>query len=195
MSLDVRRHTIRRYPLRASAACALGLLLSLTGCQAARHVGHSGTDAQPPSWNICFSPRGGCTQLVVDTIASANSQVLVQAHSFTSEPIAQALVAARQRGVRVEAILDKSQRSEDDSRAALLARAGIPVSIDAAHAIAHNKVMVMDEDTVVTGSFNFTNSAEERNAENLLVIKDKALASAYRENWRKHRAHSQPFVP
>lgn len=104
-------------------------------------------------------------------------------------------MASHQRGVKVEVILDKSQRTEDDSMAGLLVEAGIPVRVDAAHAIAHNKVMVVDDETVITGSFNFTKSAEERNAENLLVIKNKALAEQYKENWNKHGSHSQPYAP
>ncbi len=132
---------------------------------------------------------------MTDTIAQARSEILVQAYSFTSEPIAQALLAAHQRGVKVEAILDKSQRTEDDSRAKLLLDNGISVQIDSAHAIAHNKVMVIDDETVITGSFNFSKSAEERNAENLLVIKDRALAEKYEENWRKHDVHAKPYVP
>ena len=123
----------------------------------------------------------------------AKTTVLVQAYSFTSEPIAQALVSAHQRGVHVEVILDKSQRTENDTKASLVVNAGIPVFIDAAHAIAHNKVMVIDGETVITGSFNFTKAAEERNAENLLVLHDTALAAKYSANWQRHRAHSQPY--
>jgi len=64
---------------------------------------------------------------VANTIQHARSEILVQAYSFTSEPIAQALMASQQRGVKVEVILDKSQRTEDDSMAGLLVEAGIPV--------------------------------------------------------------------
>jgi phosphatidylserine/phosphatidylglycerophosphate/cardiolipin synthase-like enzyme len=183
--------------------CQIGLVFLLalfaSGCQTVP-LAHSSA-AQPtalqPSISVqpCFTPPRGCTQLITDTIAQAHSEILVQAYSFTSEPIAQALVAAHQRGVKVEAILDKSQKTEDDSRAKLLFDAGIPVQIDSAHAIAHNKVMVIDGAVVIAGSFNFTKSAEERNAENLLVITDKALAEKYEENWRKHDMHAQPYVP
>ena len=126
-------------------------------------------------------------------LAAARARVLVQAYSFTSQPIARALAEARRRGVRVEVILDKSQRREHYAAAAILARAGVPVEIDAAHAIAHNKVMVIDGETVLTGSFNFTESAEERNAENLLVVRDAAVAAQYAKNWEAHRAHSTPY--
>ena len=53
--------------------------------------------------------------------------------------------------------------------------------------------MVIDKATVITGSFNFTMAAEEKNAENLLIIRSKELASYYIDNWLKHREHSQPY--
>jgi phosphatidylserine/phosphatidylglycerophosphate/cardiolipin synthase-like enzyme len=66
--------------------------------------------------------------------------------------------------------------------------------IDSAHAIAHNKVMVIDGRVVLTGSFNFTRGAEERNAENLLVIDDTRLAERYDRNWREHIAHATRYL-
>lgn len=105
------------------------------------------------------------------------TSVLVQAHAFTSAPIAKAVVNAHKRGVKIDAILDKSQKTPKYSSADFLANQGIPTKIDAQHAIAQNKVMVIEGGTVITGSFNFTKAAEENNAENLLVIRDKQLAS------------------
>jgi phosphatidylserine/phosphatidylglycerophosphate/cardiolipin synthase-like enzyme len=70
----------------------------------------------------------------------------------------------------------------------------VPTLIDANHAISHNKVIVIDGEVVITGSFNFTKAAQEKNAENLLIIKDQALAARYTENWQAHRQHSQPYV-
>lgn len=142
---------------------------------------------------VYFSPHGGCTEAVADALRGAKSEILVQAYSFTSAPIAKALVAAHKRGVNIEVILDKSQRSQKYSSADFVAHAGIPTYIDSAHAIAHNKVMVIDKEMVITGSFNFTKAAEEKNAENLLVIRSKALADKYRENWERHRDHSERY--
>jgi phosphatidylserine/phosphatidylglycerophosphate/cardiolipin synthase-like enzyme len=96
-------------------------------------------------------------------------------------------------GVKVEVILDKSQKGNQYSSADFFANSGIPVKIDAQHAIAHNKVMIIDGGTVITGSFNFTKSAEENNAENLLIIYDKKLASAYTKNWQEHDKHSEVY--
>jgi phosphatidylserine/phosphatidylglycerophosphate/cardiolipin synthase-like enzyme len=130
---------------------------------------------------------------VVDVLRQATNSVLVQAYSFTSAPIAEALVGAHRRGVKVQVILDRSQRTEKYSEADFLKNNGIPTLIDARHAIAHNKVMVVDGEVVVTGSFNFTKAAEEHNAENLLVINDPVLAGRYVENWREHEQHSEPY--
>src|ERR1035437_9762902 len=142
---------------------------------------------------VFFSPKGGCTEAVVENVGKAKSTVLVQAYSFTSAPIAKALVDAEKRGVKIEVILDKSQRRDKYTEADFLLHAGVPTWIDAKHAIAHNKIMVIDSHTVLTGSFNFTKAAEESNAENLLVIEDAALAKKYTDNWEKHLAHSDKY--
>jgi phosphatidylserine/phosphatidylglycerophosphate/cardiolipin synthase-like enzyme len=143
---------------------------------------------------VYFSPFGGCTDAVEASLLLAKSNVLVQAYSFTSAPIAKALVDAKKRGVDVQVVLDKSQRTEQYTSATFLANEGVPVFIDDSHRIAHNKVMVIDGETVITGSFNFTKSAEEANAENLLIIKDPLLAQKYAANWQAHRAHSQGYT-
>ena len=142
---------------------------------------------------IYFSPRGGCTEAIVGEINKAKKEILVQAYSFTSKPIAKALVEAHKRGVKTEIILDKSQRREKYSAADFTAHMGIPTYIDAAHAIAHNKVMIIDRDVVITGSFNFTKAAEMNNAENLLIIRSKELAKEYLDNFEKHKGHSEIY--
>ena len=142
---------------------------------------------------VCFSPKGGCTHAIIKEIDNAKSEILVQAYSFTSAPITKALLSAHKRGMKVEVILDKSQRKEKYTSATFLANSGIPTYIDDKHAIAHNKIMIIDRETVITGSFNFTKAAEEKNAENLLIIKSKELAKVYMENWYKHREHSEAY--
>jgi phosphatidylserine/phosphatidylglycerophosphate/cardiolipin synthase-like enzyme len=152
------------------------------------------TGTGPAKWEVYFSPRGGCTEAVVDSLGKAKSNVLVQAYSFTSAPIAKALVEAHRRGVKVEVVLDRSQRTEKYSSATFIFNNGIPCFIDSRHAIAHNKVLVIDGQTVITGSFNFTKAAEDNNAENLLVIQDRELAAKYAQNWSIHREHSEPYT-
>jgi phosphatidylserine/phosphatidylglycerophosphate/cardiolipin synthase-like enzyme len=142
----------------------------------------------------CFTPGENCTGTIVQALSGAKHTVLAQAYSFTSAPIAKALLDPHKRGVQVQVILDKSQRSDKYSSADFLANQGVPVLIDANHAIAHNKIIVIDGELVLTGSFNFTKAAQEKNAENLLIIRDPALAAQYTQNWEVHRQHSQPYV-
>ncbi len=169
----------------ASAAAGL-MLLALAGCEPQSSV--------PEGVQVFFSPRGGATEAVVEALDHATNTVLVQAYSFTSAPIAQSLVDARRRGVKVAAILDESQRTEKYSEADFLAHNNIVTLIDDQHAIAHNKIIIIDDYLILTGSFNFTKAAEEKIAENLLVINDPVLARKYSANWHAHEQHSEPYA-
>jgi phosphatidylserine/phosphatidylglycerophosphate/cardiolipin synthase-like enzyme len=177
---------VHSYHIKRSFIPACLLLALLTACEPER--------SNPQGVEVYFSPLGGCTKAVVNALTSATNSVYVQAYSFTSSPIAQSLVAAHRRGVKIQVILDDSQKTDKYSEADFLTHAGIPTHIDARHGIAHNKIMVIDGWIVITGSFNFTRAAEERNAENLLVIRDPALARKYLTNWQAHLSHSPPFV-
>jgi phosphatidylserine/phosphatidylglycerophosphate/cardiolipin synthase-like enzyme len=152
------------------------------------------TTTTPSAVTACFTPGGNCTDAIIQALSDAKRSILVQAYSFTSAPIAKALLDAHTRGVQVQVILDKSQRMEKYSSADFLANQGVPTMIDAQHAISQNKVMIIDGETVITGSFNFTKAAQEKNAENLLIIRDPALAAQYTQNWQAHAQHSQPYV-
>ncbi len=151
--------------------------------------------------DVYFSPRGGATEAVVREIDGAKREIRVLAYSFTSVPIAKSLLQANKRGVKIEAVLDKTNRKKKAgsngksySAATFLDNAGIPVFIDDAHSIQHNKVVIVDGETLITGSFNFSKAAEQNNAENLLVIKgNKALVERYIEDYRKHKGHAESY--
>lgn len=66
-----------------------------------------------------------------------------------------------------------------------------PTRIDSAHAIAHNMVMIIYGETVITGSFNFTKAAEEHNAQNLLIMRNAGVTQIYLDNWEEHMQHSE----
>ncbi|NBV32596.1 MAG: phospholipase D family protein [Proteobacteria bacterium] len=188
-------HLLSPVPQAHSAPGFLERLIS-TEKNASAQKTQQTTDANSfiPAPEVYFSPRGGCTEAVVRELSAARQTVLVQAYSFTSAPIASALVAASRRGVRVEAILDKSNKTGKYSEADFLLNARIPTYIDAKHAIAHNKVMIIDGQTVLTGSFNFTKAAEESNAENLLILRSPQLAAQYSRSLLEHREHSLPYT-
>ena len=127
-------------------------------------------------------------------IERAQQTILVQAYSFTSAPIAKALVEAQQRGLQITVILDKSNLTGQYSSADFVQHASIATYIDSQHAIAHNKIMLIDGHIIITGSFNFTKQAESSNAENLLVIRDRPdLFAQYQANFQHHLEHSQIY--
>ena len=139
-----------------------------------------------------FTSDDSAAPWVIKVINGANKQILLAAYSFTSKPITAALVAAKKRGVKVYAVLDKSNETEKYSTLHMLRSAAIPVKIDRAHAIQHNKYMIIDGATVETGSFNYTSSAEKRNAENVVVISgDQQVVKRFAQDWNTHWAHAQ----
>lgn len=153
------------------------------------------------SFQVLFTPGDAADDAIIAAINGARRQVLVQAFIFTHRRIASALIRARRRGVEVEVVADAQQAaSAPNSVLSNLARAGIPVYLDADHDSAHNKVLVLDPAgpgaTVITGSFNLTYSAQSRNAENILIIRDHPqLAAQYADNWQRHRLHAARLHP
>jgi phosphatidylserine/phosphatidylglycerophosphate/cardiolipin synthase-like enzyme len=138
---------------------------------------------------VYFTPPANAAAAIVNAIDASEREVLVQAYGFTHNAIAQALVRAHQRGVVVRVLLDQKSQSSNRYVMDVLTDAQIELRQDGKHAIAHNKVMVIDQAIVITGSFNFTNSAATRNAENFLVLKSADLAEKYRLQWQNHWAH------
>ena len=150
-----------------------------------------------PNVTSCFTPAEACASEIIEKIEHSKSEIRVQAFEFTSEPIAAALVDAHRRGIDVAVILDKSAESNVPYRhkdADLFAHSGIPVSVDFRPRIAHNKVMIVDRHIVITGSYNFTASAERRNAENVTFIESKEVAARFLSNWNSRSRASRAYV-
>jgi len=144
------------------------------------------------TFQACFTPRNQCQPLLISAIDKAQHSIYVQNYSFTAKSLAMALVMAHARGVKVNVISDKGQR-QVRSVISYLKEAGIPVFLDEKVAIAHNKVLIIDEQYVITGSYNFSTIAETRNAENLLIIGSPDLAYQYLENWQERLKESVPL--
>jgi phosphatidylserine/phosphatidylglycerophosphate/cardiolipin synthase-like enzyme len=171
------------------AALLLALVWVPTPSQARTSVNVSGTvDAY-------FTPGDDAESAIAQTLQQAREEVLVLAYTFTNKKIAEALLAAHKRGVSVRVIADPDQMNRTAAqKVSLLAKNGIPVLLDKKHQAQHNKVMVIDARTVITGSFNFTVAAQRHNAENVLILRNQpALAKAYVENWRKLAAGAEPL--
>lgn len=138
-----------------------------------------------PSIRVAFSPNGEATDAVVGVIREAKNTIQVAAYSFTSRPIAEALVTASRRGVDVRVVLDKSNETGRYSAATFLTNQGMPVRIHGKHAIMHHKFLIIDEKTVQTGSFNYSRAAE-RQPENVLILRDHPeVASRYLAEWNR----------
>ncbi len=137
--------------------------------------------------------------VVLQAINGSKKSIHLAAYSFTSKPIAEALVAAHKRGVEVKALLDKSNKAkagkQNYSGAQFLANMGIETRINSRYAIQHNKFMVIDGTSVETGSFNYTTAAAKRNAENALLITDAPdLAKNYEREWQRLWDESDPLA-
>ncbi|AZL15984.1 phospholipase D-like domain-containing protein [Rickettsiales endosymbiont of Stachyamoeba lipophora] len=156
-----------------------------------------GSSAEISHVNVCFTPSTtSCSNLITQQINAANLLVFVQAYSFTSQPIAKALINAFNRKVEVAIILDKTSLHNKEETVLIqqLQQAGIPIYIDKIKGLAHNKIIIIDDRKVLTGSYNFTKGAEHRNAENIVLINDPLINRAYHNNWLKRKEHSMKVI-
>ena len=151
----------------------------------------AGTFTSDDRFAVCFTPAEKCRHDITHYIDNAKNTIEVQAYSFTSAPIAYALIRAQQRGVKVRVLVDKDEFL-NKSRLSLLLAHHVPVWLDDRVSIAHNKVMIFDRQAVLTGSYNFTNAAEYRNAENSLYLLVPSLAQRYYANWQSRLLVSEP---
>lgn len=176
-----------------SAAVALAVVAAaVSPASRASGPGDGERDEGRVDVDAVFSPGGECSRRIVQEIESARDRIRVQVYIFTSKSIANALVAAKKRGVKVEVILDKSQEKQTYGVWRLLRRDGVSVLFDGEHATANNKIILIDDHTVITGSFNFTKAAEEKNAENMMIVRGHAeVFEKYRENFERHKKHAK----
>lgn len=140
--------------------------------------------AYPSDVKVCFTPGERCDQEIVSEINHENKRVWVQAYYLTSRDIINAIINAKERGADVKIILDKSQdRGKRISVIKAIGRHAIPVWVDNTVSIAHNKVIILGDNEVITGSYNFTLSAQNKNAENMLIIKSPQITAEYVHNF------------
>lgn len=148
---------------------------------------------------VGFSPEGTALSVVLNTIDSAKVSINMMGYSFTSPTIVKHLISAKKRGVVIKIVLDYKGNKGKSSIAAmnLLKQAGISLRTDDAYAIQHDKVIIADDETVQTGSFNYSSAADKRNSENVISIKHKGLAKAYNEHfldrWSKGKEYKLSY--
>ena len=135
--------------------------------------------------SVCFTPNKQCQLQIIGEINKAKDSIFIQAYSFTDRDIAQALVAAAHRGVQVQVLLDKSNRNDKRSAKDLIIQNNLPLRFDSPAGIAHSKTIIIDNQLVISGSYNFSTAAYTRNTENLLILNSPGLAKEYIQNWLK----------
>ncbi len=151
-----------------------------------------------PRWvSVGFSPEGSAEALVLKVIASARRAIRVSAYDLTSAPIVRALIAAQRRGVSVEVVADAKANTEGraygERALASLENAGIPVRTISVYPIHHDKIIIAD-DSIETGSFNYSRDAARENSENVIVLwDDPALAGVYLQHWRSRWNQGRAF--
>ncbi|OAB82400.1 nuclease [Wolbachia endosymbiont of Laodelphax striatellus] len=149
-----------------------------------------------PKATVCFSPEEDCAVPIISEIDQSKESILVQEYAFTLGTVAKSLINAKERGVDVKVVLDKSQLHSKYSVISELFSNGIPIWIDNKPKIAHNKVIIVDNQKVITGSFNLSKTAEKGNAENLLIIENyPELVQQYVKNWEIRMSQSYQYAP
>ena len=140
--------------------------------------------------NAYFSPKGGCQTIICHEISMAKSNIVIATYQWSNIAIISEIYKAKKRGVIIEIIVDPGLLLVPISPVLYACTNGISVWVDKKHAIFHDKYIVIDHKKVITGSFNFSQNAENRNAENLVTILDKNLAKEYEADWVTHQIHS-----
>ncbi len=141
--------------------------------------------------SIYFTPWDNAEQAIILALNTARKSIHIQAYVWTSKPLTNALIAAKKRGVLIKILCDRNQvLTSQSSQIPTLVQYAIPVKLEVKYQNAHNKVIIIDNNTVnaqvITGSYNFSYSAQHRNSENLLIIQDLKITQSYYENWQKH---------
>jgi phosphatidylserine/phosphatidylglycerophosphate/cardiolipin synthase-like enzyme len=184
-SLSLKRMTAKTR-LRVAVFLCLSALATVSWWQSVQ------AEPQPAEiLAIYFTPPAGGASGLIKQIDGAKKSIKVMAYGFTATNLAEALVRAKRRGVDVGLVQDEKSAQNNRETLPILLAAGIEVRSDGKHAIQHNKVMLIDDDIVITGSYNFTKSAERRNAENIMIIRSSYAARRYADNWKIHWDHSE----
>ncbi len=172
------------------SAFVVGILSSnLNGVSSTTRV----TPAAFSQADVAFCPSPECTTLPISALDSAQTRVWVAMYSFTNEDFADALIRAHARGVDVKVIVEKQQAGSQYSQHGALAAAGIAVRIDSNPNYMHHKFAVIDANTLVNGSMNWTGNGVSENNENVSVIHSGELNTSFSNEFQKIWDESDAF--
>jgi phosphatidylserine/phosphatidylglycerophosphate/cardiolipin synthase-like enzyme len=138
-----------------------------------------------------FSPEDGINQYVVEALNNAQSRIVFMAFSYTDKLISQAMIDAHNRGVSVQGVMEAQNANGTGAVFNTLADADIDILRDGNCYIMHHKTIIIDDELVITGSYNFTKSAEKSNDENLLMIRSPQLATQALAEYTRVRTQAE----
>ncbi|MFM2308230.1 MAG: hypothetical protein RLY87_350 [Chloroflexota bacterium] len=155
------------------------LMAGMFGVHKASNAPHPVVTIGKRRVQYAFSPVDGINQQIVNLIDAATTRITFMAFSYTDPAISSAMIRAHKRGVVVAGVMEKQNIRGTGSVFEKLQTANVDIIADGNCYIMHHKTIVIDDDTVITGSYNFTKSAEKSNDENAIVINDPDTARIY----------------
>lgn len=168
-----------------ASAMAIVVLFASISCYA---------DAHQPETEILFTQSDKPQDRILKELNDAKSSIVIQEYQLTAQPVIEALVAAQKRGVKVSAVLDHSLGYPLHDGPKVLHESGCTVYFDCSHAIAHNKLAIIDDKLAIGGSYNWSDGAEKHNAENLDVFHNPAFIALIAAQIERHKAHSKTYA-
>lgn len=135
---------------------------------------------------VAFSPSDGVQNIILDELSNAKNSVKLMAFSFTEQKIASQLGDLAKKGVSVKCLFDYGQANSKYSQDSYLRGCGIKIKMSPNRSgKMHHKVIVIDDETVITGSYNYSKNAELNNDENILILKNKDIAAKYVKEFKR----------
>jgi phosphatidylserine/phosphatidylglycerophosphate/cardiolipin synthase-like enzyme len=135
---------------------------------------------------VYFSPEDGTLEHMLNAVNGAQESIYFLAYSFTSDELAQALIQRAKAGVIVQGVFDKDQyHSNTGTEFDTLQAEDMDVWLDGNPRLMHHKVIIIDGQIVITGSYNFSNNAEHNNDENTLIIHNQDIAAQFAEEFQQ----------
>ncbi|PKL74658.1 MAG: hypothetical protein CVV27_19380 [Candidatus Melainabacteria bacterium HGW-Melainabacteria-1] len=151
---------------------------------APRQIPHPVVQAGNSTIRTYFSPRGGGQEAILETLAKAKKRILFMTFSFTDKAIAELMIRKRNEGVSVEGVFDQCLGYGQYSAKHLLSQNKIYNRHDGNEALLHHKVIIVD-DTVITGSFNFSANADKSNNESMVIVENSYVAATYVQEYQR----------
>lgn len=166
-----------RTPVAAGGDKAIATLIWLE--KLVKTIDNYRTSGPQPVHSAHFSPGEDCRRKLLDLLASARKSLAISVFTISDNRLADAIVAAHKRGLEVRLITDNDKSLDEGSDIESLAAQGVEVRMDKSPNHMHHKFALIDDHTLVTGSFNWTRSASDFNQENILVTNEPVLVAAY----------------